>query len=216
MTGPALITGASRGLGHAVAAALGAAGRQVIATARTVGGLEELDDTIRAAGGPRPVLVPLDLAEGEAIARLGAAIAARWGRLDTFIHCAVHTIGLSPAGHVEAKDFDRAMAVNARALLHLVAALDPLLRAAQGQAVICDDRASGRFYAAHAATKAAAREIARSWAEETARTGPRVALFTPPPMPTACRARFFPGEDRAPLTPCAEVAAQLIATLGPA
>jgi NAD(P)-dependent dehydrogenase (short-subunit alcohol dehydrogenase family) len=205
----ALVTGASRGLGFAVAQALGAGGWHVIATARTVGGLEELDDSIRAAGGTA-TLVPVDLTDGEGIARLGAAIAERWGGLELFVHCAAFGGALSPAAHGEIGDFDRAMAVNGRALLGLAAALEPMLRRARGLAVICDDPASGAFHAAYAASKAAAREIARAWAAESRNLGPEVRLFAPPPMPTALRRRFFPGEDRGRLTPCAAVAEALL------
>ncbi|HEU0223700.1 MAG TPA: SDR family oxidoreductase [Paracoccaceae bacterium] len=211
MTGVALVTGASRGLGYAVAKAFGAAGWQVVALARTVGGLEELDDAIRAAGGEAATLVPMDLADDAALERLGPAILERWGRLDLLVHCAVHAVALSPAGHVEPRDFDRAMAVNARASLRLIGTLDPLLRASPGgHAVFLDDPMGGKFAAAYAASKAAQRAIVTAYAEEARVIGPRVTLFTPPPMPTALRARFFPGEGREGLTPPGTVAERLM------
>src|SRR5690625_2165046 len=102
----ALVTGASRGLGYALARELGGAGAHVIALARTVGGLEELDDAIRKEGGTA-TLVPLDLGDDAALPRLGASIHERWGRLDLWIHTAIHAPALSPAHHIDAKDFDR-------------------------------------------------------------------------------------------------------------
>lgn len=206
----ALVTGASRGLGFAVARALGARGDHVVAVARTVGGLEELDDAIRPGGGAT-TLVPLDITDDPGLARLGRAIFDRWGRLDLWVHCAAQAAPLSPAAHVVEKEFDRAMAVNARALVRLIAMLEPLLTT--GRVVICDDPATGPFHAAYAASKAAARTIATAWAAERRAIGPRVTLFTPPPMPTALRARFHPGEDRSRLTDPASVADALLATL---
>jgi NAD(P)-dependent dehydrogenase (short-subunit alcohol dehydrogenase family) len=210
----ALVTGASRGLGHAVASRLGGAGWQVVAVARTVGGLEELDDAIRRAGGPPATLVPLDLADRDGIARLAAAVMTRFGGLDLLIHCAVHAVPLSPVAHVAPKEFDRAMAINAGATLALIAACEPLLRARPGsEALFCDDPAAGKFHAAHAASKAAARAIVAAWAGEMAAIGPRVSLFVPLPMPTASRSRFHPGEAPGALTPPALAAERLLATL---
>ena len=210
----ALVTGASRGLGYALGRALAARGAHVVALARTVGGLEELDDAVKAAGGAA-TLVPLDVTDDDGLARLGAALHERWGRLDLWLHCAVHAAPCSPVSHAEAKDVDRAWAVNARATQRLIRVLDPLLRAAPaGAAVLMDDAREGEpFFAPHAATKAAARAYWTAWAAETARTGLRVLTALPPPMPTATRARFYPGEDREALAPCAEVAAALLSAL---
>ncbi|MEM9196461.1 MAG: SDR family oxidoreductase, partial [Pseudomonadota bacterium] len=203
----ALVTGASRGLGYATALALGGRGWQVIALARTVGGLEELDDAIRSAGGLPATLVPADLTDAAALPRLGLAIHERWGRLDLLVHCAAHAPPLAPAPHIAEKDADRAWEVNAQATQRLIVMADPLLRAAAaGQAVFCDDPTSGKFWGAYAASKAAARALVAAYGAEAQRTGPAVLSVVPPPMPTALRARFFPGEDRAGLTPCAEAA----------
>jgi NAD(P)-dependent dehydrogenase (short-subunit alcohol dehydrogenase family) len=206
-----LVTGASRGLGHALALAEARRGAHVIALARTVGGLEELDDAIRAAGGSA-TLVPLDVTDDDGIARMGAAIAQKWGRLDGWWSCAVHAPPCAPAAHADAKDVDRAHAVNARALQRLIRVLDPLLRAAPaGFAALPDDAREGQpFFAPYAATKAAARAWWDAWAAETAKSPLRVLRLTPPAMPTALRARFFPGEDRAALTACADAAAALM------
>ena len=211
----ALVTGASRGLGRAFAEALGARGAEVIAIARTVGALEELDDAIRAAGGPQATLVPLDITDDPAIERLGAAIHGRWGKLDLWIHAAVNDPPLSPAEHAADKDWDKAMAVNARATQRLIRSLDPLLRLAPnggGRAVFFDDRHNaGPFHGTYAASKAAARAITTAWEAETARFPVSVLHLAPPPMPTGLRARFRPGEDRAALTAPREVAAGMLA-----
>lgn len=209
----ALVTGASRGLGRAFAEALGARGAEVIALARTVGGLEELDDAIRGAGGPKATLVPLDLADDPALERLGAAIHSRWGHLDLWIHAAVNDPPLAPAEHADAKDWDKCFAINARAVQRLIRSLDPLLRAAPGggRAVFFDDLHNvGPFHGVYAGSKAAARTVTTAWAAETARFPLSVLHLAPPPMPSALRARFRPGEDREKLTPAREVAASLM------
>jgi NAD(P)-dependent dehydrogenase (short-subunit alcohol dehydrogenase family) len=212
----ALVTGASRGLGHAVARELGAAGAHVVALARTVGGLEELDDAIKADGGAA-TLVPLDLTDEPAIGRLGAALFERWGRLDIWVHAAIHAPALSPAGHIDPKDFDRALAVNVRATHRLIRSLDPLLRQSdRARAVFLADAAGegARFHGAYQATKQAQIALAAAWGREVEATpGLRVVIATPPPMPTAVRARFYPGEGRAGLTAPAEVARRLVERL---
>lgn len=213
----ALVTGASRGLGRALAQALGARGAQVIALARTVGGLEELDDAIQSAGGPKALLVPMDLSQREAIAQLGPALFERYGRLDLWIHAAAEGASLTPTAQLDDKTLDKLMAVNALAVSSLIATLDPLLRAAErGQAAFLIDRKAGQAYwGAYGASKAAGEALARSYAAE-ARAGahPVAALLhEPPAMPTALRARTHPGEDRAALTACEDAAAALLALL---
>ncbi|WP_118135281.1 SDR family oxidoreductase [Oceanicella sp. SM1341] len=211
----ALVTGASRGLGYATALALAGPGTHVIALARTTGGLEELDDAIKAKGGTA-TLVPMSLTDDPALARLGLSVFERWGRLDLLVHCAAQAAPLSPAGHVDDKDFDGAMALNARATWKLITIADPLLKAAEPRAtaVFCDDASAGKFHAAYAASKAAARAVVEAYAAESETTGPRVMLFTPRPMPTALRARFRPGENREALAPEAGQAEALLAALG--
>lgn len=207
----ALVTGASRGLGWALAQEAARRGAHVLALARTIGALEELDDAIKAAGGAA-TLVPADVTDDPALARLGAAIHERWGRLDLWLHCAGHAPPLSPTAHAEAKDLDKALAVNARATQRLIRALDPLLRAAPaGVAVLMDDaREEQAFFSAYAASKAAARVFWSAWAREAVKTPLRVLRALPPPMPTATRARFYPGEDRAALADPADVARRLL------
>lgn len=204
----ALVTGASRGLGYAVALKLAAEGAHVIALARTVGGLEELDDAITAAGGAC-TLTPLDITDDVGLERLGAAIHGRWGKLDMLVHCAAQDAPLSPAEHAADKDFDKAMKVNARATQRLIRVTDPLLKAADNaQAVFIDDTiaAGEKFNASYGASKAAARAVVQSYASETQRTGALVWFANPPAMPTAIRGRAHPGEDQSTLTSCETVA----------
>jgi hypothetical protein len=210
----ALVTGASRGLGAALAEALGGRGWHVVAVARTAGGLEELDDRIRAAGGAA-TLAPMDITVDEAMRTLCRGIHDRWGRLDLWVHAAIHAAPLAPAGHLDLKDWEKSLATNARATGVLIPFVEPLLRAATaGTALFFDDPHAGeKFFGAYGATKAAQIALARSWQAETVRTGPRVAIATPVPMPTATRARFFPGEDRAALTPCAAEAARILGAI---
>ena len=209
----ALVTGASRGLGAAMAEELGAQGWHVVAVARTVGALEELDDRIRAAGGSA-TLAPMDITVDDAMQTLSAGIHERWGGLQLWVHAAIHAAPLSPAGHIDTKDWDKSLAINTRATGVLIPFVEPLLRAGDGTALFLDDpRAGEKFFGSYGATKAAQMALARSWQAETVRTGPRVLIETPAPMPTATRARFFPGEDRAALTPCADEARRIIAAI---
>jgi NAD(P)-dependent dehydrogenase (short-subunit alcohol dehydrogenase family) len=214
MTDPkiALITGASRGLGAALAEAL-APTHHVVAVARTTGALEELDDRIQAAGGAA-TLAPMDVTNTPAMATLCRGIHDRWGKVDLWVHAAVHAAPLSPANFIDPKDWDKSVAVNVSATALLISYVAPLLGDA-GHAVFLDDSdtAGAKFFGAYGATKAAQAALARSWAAETQRTGPRVTLWSPRPMPTATRARFHPGEDRAALTPCADEALRLLDAL---
>lgn len=222
----ALITGASRGLGAALAETLAARGWHVIALARTTGALEELDDRIQAAGGSA-TLVPADVNDDSALPQICRSIHERWGKLDAWLHTAVHVPPLSPAQFIAAKDWDKSLTTTVRATGILIPLVEPLLRAApDGKAVFFDDAswhagdgADGvtKFFGAYGATKAAQIALARAWQAETAGQaagrGARVLIDTPAPMPTATRARFFPGEDRAALTPCLAEAARIAALL---
>ncbi|KFE37002.1 SDR family NAD(P)-dependent oxidoreductase [Thioclava atlantica] len=192
----ALITGASRGLGAALAEALTADGWHIMAVARTSGALEELDDRIQAAGGTAS-LGPLDVTDPEQMAHLAQSIAARWGGVDLWAHCAIHAAPLSPAGHIDAKEIARSTAVNFTATAQLIGLIEPLLLARKGTALFFDDpRAGQKFFGIYGATKGAQMALAHSWQAETAKIGPRVVIAEPQPMATALRGRFFPGEDR--------------------
>lgn len=211
MTDPriALVTGASRGLGAALAEALGARGWHVVAVARTTGALEELDDRIRAAGGTA-TLAPMDVTVPAAMRQLARTIFDRWGRLDLWVHAAIHAAPLAPAPHLAAKDLDRSIAVNLRATADLIQVLAPLLGDG-GRAVFFDDPRGGeRFFGHYGTTKAAQIALARSWQAEGERIGPRVLILAPRPMATALRARFYPGEDRRALASPREEAGRLL------
>jgi NAD(P)-dependent dehydrogenase (short-subunit alcohol dehydrogenase family) len=194
----ALVTGASRGIGHATALALAKAGAHVIAVARTVGGLEELDDAIRALGGSA-TLVPLDLKDYPGIDRLGAALQERFGRLDVLIGNAGILGPLSPLGHVEPTAWDAVMALNVTANWRLIRALDPLLRrSAAGRVVFISSGVAAlalAYWGPYAASKAALEVLARTYAAETATTNVRVNVLTPGPIRTRMRAQAMPGED---------------------
>ncbi len=213
MTQTALITGASRGLGAALAKAL-APTHHIIAVGKTVGALEELDDAIQAAGG-QATLAPMDITIDAAMQQLCRGIFDRWGKLDLWLHTAVHAAPLAPAGHIGPKDLAKSISVNIDATARLISYVAPLL-GQTGQTVFFDDPRGGeQFFGAYGATKAAQIALARSWQAETTKTGPKVHILTPAPMPTATRARFYPGEDRAALTdPNAEAARLLPAILG--
>lgn len=209
----ALVIGASRGLGAALAEDLAARGHHVVAVARTVGALEELDDRIRRAGGSA-TLAPMDVTEAAAMQHLAEALLSRWGGLDLWAHCAVHAAPLAPAPHVDGKDWARSVLVNMDVTRGLMALLEPLLRARAGTALFFDDpRAGEKFFGAYGATKAGQIALARSWQAESLAIGPQVVIATPAPMPTAVRARFFPGEDRAALSSCKTESARILDAL---
>ena len=213
----ALITGASRGLGSAMAEQLALQGWHVIAVARTVGGLEALDDRVKSAGLPGAgglTLAPMDVTNEDAMRHLCRSIFDRWGGLQFWAHTAIHVTTLSPSSSQDMKDLDKSIATNLRAAASLVTLVEPLLRAGQGTAMLMDDPAAhNRYSAAYGVTKTAQMQLAHNWQAETAKTGPRVLTPTPAPMPTATRARHYPGEDRAPLTDPRTEAVRLIALL---
>ena len=213
----ALITGASRGLGSAMAEQLALQGWHVIAVARTVGGLEALDDRVKSAGLPGAgglTLAPMDVTNEDAMRHLCRSIFDRWGGLQFWAHTAIHVTTLSPISSQDMKDLDKSIATNLRAAASLVTLVEPLLRAGQGTAMLMDDPAAhNRYSAAYGVTKTAQMQLAHNWQAETAKTGPRVLTPTPAPMPTATRARHYPGEDRAPLTDPRTEAVRLIALL---
>ncbi|SIS80766.1 SDR family NAD(P)-dependent oxidoreductase [Phaeovulum vinaykumarii] len=207
----ALVTGASRGLGFAMAEALAREGWHVLAVARTQGGLEGLDDRIQAAGGSA-TLAPMDICEQGAMEHLVNATGTRWGGIGAWVHAAIHAAPLTPTGHFDPEDLETSTKTNVIATAKLIALIEPLLRAREGKAMFFDDPRAGQpFFSLYGATKAGQIAYAQSWAAESAKIGPRVEIVTPPPMPTAVRARFFPGEDRAPLTDPHAVARDLVA-----
>ncbi|MDQ2066958.1 SDR family oxidoreductase [Xinfangfangia sp. CPCC 101601] len=213
----ALITGASRGLGYALAEQLALQGWNVVALARTVGGLEALDDQVKSAklpGAGTLTLAPMDITNEDAMRHLCRSIHDRWGGLQLWVHTAVHVTALSPAPSVDMKDLDKSIATNLRAASFMVTMVDPLLRAGNGTAMFLDDPATAQRYSAtYGMTKAAQMQMARNWQAETVKTGPRVLIETPSPMATATRARHYPGEDRSPLADPRTEALRLISLL---
>jgi NAD(P)-dependent dehydrogenase (short-subunit alcohol dehydrogenase family) len=215
----ALVTGASRGIGYAVASAIAAEGAHVVALARTVGGLEELDDAIRSAGGTA-TLVPADLRDHPALDRLGAALFERFGKLDVFIGNGGILGRLTPLAHVDPKLWDEVMAVNVTANWRLIRSLDLLLRQSDsGRALFVTSGIARRisaYWGPYAVSKAALEALAKTYAAETATTNVRVNLVSPGPVRTRMRAEAMPGEDPETLTPPEAVAAALLPLLDPA
>jgi NAD(P)-dependent dehydrogenase (short-subunit alcohol dehydrogenase family) len=214
----ALVTGASRGIGAAAALLLGQAGCHVVAVARTIGGLEELDDAVRKAGGST-TLVPLDITDFDGIARFAGALAERYHRLDILIGNAAIVGPSSPLDHIQPADWDAVMKLNVTANWQLIRAMDPLLRRSDaGRAVFVTSGAAhnARAYRGlYSASKAALEALARTYAAETERTPVRVNLFNPGPTRTVMRAQVMPGEDPATLPPPEEVAAAILPLCAP-
>src|ERR1700750_1100503 len=214
----ALVTGASRGIGYATALALAGAGAHVVAVARTQAGLEELDDEIRKGGGSA-TLVPLNLTDFEGIARLGAALHERHGKLDILVGNAGVGGPSSPLGHIEMKPWNDVMAINVSANFQLIRCMEPLLRQSDaGRAVFITSRAANRapaYRGPYSASKAALESLVRVWAAETASTHVRVNLFSPGPIRTKMRAAVFPGEDPMTLDTPEQVAEFIVPMCAP-
>lgn len=216
-----LITGASRGIGAAAAAAFAWEGAQLVLTARTVGGLEETDDAVRAAGGDKATLIPLDLTNFDEVDKLGPAIYQRFGRLDVLVANAAVLGALSPIAHGDPKLWQTVLDTNLTANHRLIASLDPLLRAAPAGIALFATCAIAReprpFWNGYAVSKAGLETMARLYAAETAKTRLRVQLVDPGPAATKLRAAAYPGENPATLPAAADAArAYLEAVLSPA
>jgi NAD(P)-dependent dehydrogenase (short-subunit alcohol dehydrogenase family) len=210
----ALVTGASRGLGYATALHLAKQGAHIIATARTRGGLEELDDAVKAAGSTA-TLVPMNLTDYEAIDRLGAAIFERWKKLDILIGNAGTLGKLTPLAHVDPKVWDDAMATNLTANYRLIRSMDTLLQAAPaGRANFVTSGLAQKcfpYWGTYSIGKAALEALVRTYAGEVATTNMRVNCFSPGPTRTKMRATAMPGEDPDTLPTPEEVSAQMVA-----
>lgn len=214
----ALVTGASRGIGFQIALQLAQAGAEIIAVARTVGGLEELDDAIKVIGG-KCTLVPLDLKDHDGIDRLGGVIAERWGKLDILVANAGALGTISPVGHMKAKTFDELMNVNLTSTWRLMRTADPLLRLSDAGRVILMTssvaHSARSFWGPYAASKAAVEVLGRTWAHETAHIAMRVNNVNPGGTRTHMRAQAMPGEDPETLPTPAEVAAKIVPLASP-
>jgi len=214
-----LVTGASRGIGYQAGLEAARRGAHVIAVARTVGGLEDLDDQIKALGGST-TLVPLDLRDGDGIDRLGQAIFERWGRLDGLIGNAGQLGVITPVAHLDVKDFDMAFSVNVTANYRLIRSLDlPLRQAEAGRAVFVSASSSHSarpYWGAYAASKAALETLVKSYASELSISKVKANVFWPGAVRTAMRAKAMPGEDPDTLPNPADVAPALIDMIMPA
>lgn len=210
----ALVTGASRGIGRASALALAGAGAHVVATARTQGALESLDDEIFALTGRHATLVPLDLAEPAGLDALGLALHQRFGRLDIVLHAGAVLGAITPVSHVEPGLWDRVMTVNATASWRLIRSMEPLLKASDaGRAMfVTSSRAASprAFWGPYSASKAAMEAIVRAWADELEHTSVRAAIIDPGAMRTRMRAEAYPGEDPADLPDPSEIGPMMI------
>jgi NAD(P)-dependent dehydrogenase (short-subunit alcohol dehydrogenase family) len=215
----ALVTGASRGIGAAVAVELARRGAQVVIAARTEGGLAETDDAIRAAGGSA-TLLPLDLQQEEALDALGPSLQQRFGRLDILVGNAAALGTLTPVPHILPRDWAQVVAVNMTSAWRLLRSVAPLLLAAPaGRAVFVTSRIVARpaaYWGAYGATKAGLEHLILAWAEETRTTRLRVNLFDPGVVATRLRAAAMPGEDPATLRTPAQVAPRLADLCEPA
>jgi NAD(P)-dependent dehydrogenase (short-subunit alcohol dehydrogenase family) len=214
----ALVTGASRGIGRAAAKALAGEGAHVILVARTVGGLEDVDDEIQRAGGTA-TLVPLDLKDFPALDRLGASIYERWGRLDAFLGNAGTLGALTPLSNLEPKVFQELIDINVTANWRLIRSLDPLLRASDaGRALFLTSGAARHhtaFWGGYAMSKAALESLVLTYAAECTGTNVRVNLLSPGPLRTKMRAKAMPGEDPDSLRPPETVAPLIVELLSP-
>ena len=210
----ALVTGASRGIGYGLALALAQAGAHVVATARTQGGLEALDDAVLAATGARATLVPFDIEDGDGVDRLGAALFERFRRLDVLISNAGQLGLLTPVAHLDPEVWSHAVAVNMTATYRLIRSLDPLLRQSDaGRAIFMTSAAAAApraFWGAYAATKAGMEALVQTYADEVETTAIRCTLLDPGPLRTRMRRQAFPGED-----PGRPAAAGGLGTAGP-
>ncbi|MCC3859991.1 SDR family NAD(P)-dependent oxidoreductase [Pseudemcibacter aquimaris] len=196
----AIVTGASRGIGRATAVALAEQGAHIIAIARTVGSLEDLDDKIKAVSGENATLVPLDLTDYDAIDRLGGVIYEKWGKLDILVGNAGFLGDITPVSHLKPKTFDKLMNINVTANFRLIRSLDPLLRAADhGRAVFMGSSNVARnprhFWGGYATSKAALECLVKTYAQEVEMSNLRVNILNPGPIRTAMRAKAAPGED---------------------
>ncbi len=213
-----VVTGASRGIGYFTASQLAGLGAHIIAVARTVGGLEDLDDAIKAQGGSA-TLVPFDLKDFEAIDRLGAAIYERWGKLDGLVANGGILGILSPLGHIKPSEWENVMAVNVTANWRLIRSLDPLLRQADAAHVaFLSSGAAWKckpYWGVYSVSKAAVEALAKTYAGETRQTAMSVNAINPGATRTAMRAKAMPGEDPDTLPTPATIAAKIVATMLP-
>ena len=210
----ALITGATRGLGYSLSLELAKNGAHIIATGRTIGGLEDLDDEIKEAGGTA-TLVPLDLLEEDTLDGIGPSLLSKFEKLDFFIGNAAYLGALSPTSHFKTAEWNKVMGTNLKANWQLIRSLDPLLKQASNSTAlfITDEEiaeSAPAYWGPYAASKAGLKTLVKSYAGECNETNLKVQLYSPCPMATNLRKKAFPGEDQSTLT-APEVVAKAIA-----
>lgn len=214
----ALVTGASRGIGRAVALALAGAGAHVVLVARTSGALEEIDDEVRAIGGSA-TLVQLDLRKGDRVDALGPSLYQRWGKLDILVANAGVLGPLSPLAHITDDAWAEVMQVNLNANWRLIRTLDPLLRRSDaGRAIFVSSGAAtakNPYWGPYAVSKAGLEALVKTYAHEISSTSVRANLINPGPIRTAMRAKAFPGEDAKTLATAEEIAPLFVKLAGP-
>lgn len=213
----ALVTGASRGIGAATAEALAQEGAHVVLTARTAAGLEEVEDRIHEAGGAATI-APLDLTDGDSIARLAAAVAERWEKVDILVLNAATLGSLTPVPAIDGKEFNKVLTLNLIAQQAMIAAFDPLLRRSANARLLAVTSSVGRhpraYWGAYGASKAALETLVLSYGEEVRNLrSTKVAIVDPGATATTMRARAFPGEDQAALKPPSAVARAIVSLL---
>ncbi|WJY18448.1 SDR family NAD(P)-dependent oxidoreductase [Alteriqipengyuania flavescens] len=209
----ALVTGASKGIGAAIARELGARGAHVILTARNAAGLEEVEQAIHDAGGSATI-APLDLSESDGVARLAQAIAGRWDTLDILVICAAYLPNLSPVTQIDGKEFSKAMTVNVLATQSLLAAFDPMLKRSGNARVVGLTSSVGEtpraYWSAYGASKSAFDNLLSAYGDEVEKISKvRVATIDPGATRTEMRARAYPGEDPQTVKPPETVAAHV-------
>ena len=207
----ALITGASRGLGAELAKSLSST-YHIIAVSRTIGALEALDDQIKKSGGSS-TLVPIDLIDANAVAQLCRSIFDRWGKLRLWAHTAIHAAPLGPVNTIDSKDWEKSVTNNVTVLAKLIPMVSPLLQEDSKAIFFEDTTIMKKFSSVYGATKAAQIQIVKTWQDECKLTGPKIYVAQPNPMPTAVRARFYPGENRKELQSVEKEAKRLVSLL---
>ena len=207
----ALITGASRGLGAELAKSLSST-YHIIAVSRTIGALEELDDQIKKRGGSS-TLAPIDLINTNAVAQLCRSIFDRWGKVRLWAHTAIHAAPLGPVITMDSKDWEKSIANNVTVLAKLIPMVSPLLQEDSKAIFFEDTTIMKKFSSVYGATKAAQIQIVKTWQDECKSTGPKIYIAQPNPMPTAVRARFYPGENRKELQSIEKEAKRLVSLL---
>ena len=207
----ALITGASRGLGAELAQILSST-HHIVAVSRTVGALEALDDQIQKCGGSS-TLAPIDLTDENAVAQLCRSIFERWGKVRLWAHTAIHAAPLGPVITIDSKDWEESIKNNVTALAKLIPMVSPLLTEDSKAIFFEDTTIIKKFSSIYGATKAAQIHIVKTWKDECKSIGPQIYILRPNPMPTAVRARFYPGESRKKLQSVKIEAKRLVSML---